>query len=488
MRHDADGARGRHLHESVVACLLICCAIHGGCASNTERQTESAHQASQPVSRTQGPEPEPQVAAARIEEALERIKYDYVDPVEDPQLVSGCKQGILQLVPTASIPEDPDTADGATSAMGQIANALAKAVDAVHQQGLPIVDDKLANACIEGMLKQLDGRSVFLDKDDFNELKVGGDPVGGVGIELGIDPNGAKIIAPIEGAPADRGDLRPGDTIIEIDSAPIAGLELKDVIKRLRGTPGTTVALTVARAGDPEPRMIKLMRAVIRIESVKYKVIAPGYAYIRVTQFQERTAEKMANAIKAMWEQSNGQIKGIILDLRNDPGGLLNAAVAVSAAFLQPEALVVYTDGRTQDSKMRLYASKEYYVRGADEDYLKKLPPLVKTLPMAVLVNGGSAAASEIVAGALQDHKRAGIVGVRTFGMGTVQTIFPLKGDTAMKLTTARTFRPSGQPISAAITPSFITDDAGAGSRVFGSSEHDQQLIQATRLLQQGAQ
>jgi carboxyl-terminal processing protease len=202
-----------------------------------------------------------------------------------------------------------------------------------------------------------------------------------------------------------------------------------------------------------------LVRDIIKIQSVKSKMIEPGYAYIRITQFQEQTGENLAQAIKNLFADNAGPMKGLILDLRNDPGGLLNGAVAVSAAFLPENALVVYTEGRSADAKMKLHANPEYYLRGPDDDYLKGLPSEAKTVPMITLVNGGSASASEIVAGALQDHKRSVVMGSQTFGKGSVQTILPLGNNTAIKLTTARYYTPNGQSIQAkGITPDILDE------------------------------
>jgi len=326
----------------------------------------------------------------------------------------------------------------------------------------PVDDKKLISEAINGMLSGLDPHSAYLDAEAFRELQVGTQgEFGGLGIEVGMEDGFVKVIAPIEDTPAYRAGLKPGDLIIKLDDTNVKGMTLNDAVKRMRGKPNTDITLTIIRKGDPKPKVVTLTRAVIQIQSVKSKVIEPGYAYIRVTQFQEHTPEKLAAAIDTMWKQSNGQMKGVILDLRNDPGGLLNAAVAVSAAFLPQNALVVYTDGRTEDSKMRLYASSEYYLRGSKEDYLKKLPPSVKTVPMVVLVNGGSASASEIVAGALQDHKRAIIMGTQTFGKGSVQTILPLGNNTAIKLTTARYYTPNGRSIQAkGILPDIPVEEA----------------------------
>jgi carboxyl-terminal processing protease len=233
-------------------------------------------------------------------------------------------------------------------------------------------------------------------------------------------------------------------------------------VKKMRGKPNTPITLTISRKGETAPIVVTLNRAVIRVQSVKSKVIEPGYGWVRVSQFQEATADHMAKAIETMFKQ--GQIRGLVLDLRNDPGGLLHGAVAISSAFLPAKSLVVSTDGRAEDAKKKFFASPDDYARGSrGEDVLKNLPAAVKTVPMVVLVNGGSASASEIVAGALQDHKRATVIGTQTFGKGSVQTIMPLGNSTAIKLTTARYFTPGGRSIQAkGITPDIIVDEPGA--------------------------
>jgi carboxyl-terminal processing protease len=229
----------------------------------------------------------------------------------------------------------------------------------------------------------------------------------------------------------------------------------------MRGKPNTDITLTISRRGEEKPIVVTLTRAVIKIQSVRSALMEPGYGYIRLTQFQEHTGESLAQAIQRVWKENNGSMRGLILDLRNDPGGLLNGAVAVSAAFLPANALVTYTDGRAPDSRMKLNASPEFYLRGAAQgDYLRGLPKEVKSVPLVVLINGGSASASEIVAGALQDHKRATIIGTQSFGKGSVQTILPLTNNTAIKLTTARYFTPNGRSIQAkGITPDIVVED-----------------------------
>jgi carboxyl-terminal processing protease len=241
-------------------------------------------------------------------------------------------------------------------------------------------------------------------------------------------------------------------------------MTLNDAVKRMRGKPNTQITLTIVRKGEAKPIVVTLTRAVIKIQSVKATLLEPGYAYFRVTQFQEYTGEYLVREVERLFKANQGPMKGIVLDLRNDPGGLLNGAVAVSAAFLPQGSLVVYTDGRTDDARMRLNANPEHYLRGRNkEDYIRKLPAEVKTVPMVVLVNGGSASASEIVAGALQDHQRAVIMGQNTFGKGSVQTILPLNNNTAIKLTTARYYTPGGRSIQAkGITPDILLDDGSA--------------------------
>jgi carboxyl-terminal processing protease len=312
------------------------------------------------------------------------------------------------------------------------------------------------------MLSGLDPHSSYLDAEAFKELQVGTQgEFGGLGIEVGMEDGFVKVISPIEDTPAYLAGIKSGDLIIKLDESSVKGMSLNDAVKRMRGKPNTSITLTVVRKGETKPLTFTLNRAVIKIQSVKAKLVEPGFGYFRVTQFQEHTAETLAKAIERVIKENNGPLRGLILDLRNDPGGLLNGAVAVSAMFLPQNSLVVYTDGRTDDSKMRLTASPENYLRGnLRDDYVRKLPPEVKTVPMVVLVNGGSASASEIVAGALQDHKRAIVLGTQTFGKGSVQTILPLGNNTAIKLTTARYYTPSGRSIQAkGITPDIVADD-----------------------------
>jgi carboxyl-terminal processing protease len=242
----------------------------------------------------------------------------------------------------------------------------------------------------------------------------------------------------------------------------VKGLALNDAVKRMRGKPQTKVVLTVARKGENRPFDVSLTREIIKVQSVRSKLIEPGYGYLRLTQFQEQSTVDLVKHLDRLYKP--GQLKGLVLDLRNDPGGLLSGAVGVSAAFLPAKSLVVYTDGRVDDSRHKYFAAPEDYARGSD-DVLKALPAGVKNVPIVVLVNGGSASASEIVAGALQDYKRATIMGTQTFGKGSVQTIIPLSETTAVKLTTARYYTPQGRSIQAkGITPDVVVEDSLQGS------------------------
>ena len=327
----------------------------------------------------------------------------------------------------------------------------------------PVEDKKLITEAISGMLSGLDPHSAYLDADAFKELQVGTQgEFGGLGIEVGVEDGFVKVVSPIEDTPAARAGVKAGDLIVKIDEKPTKGMPLGDAVKLMRGKPKTQVTLTISRKGEARPVIIPIVRDVIRVQSVKSKVIEPGYGWVRVTQFQEHTVENLVKHVDGLYKQ--GALKGLVLDLRNDPGGLLHGAVGVSAAFLAPMSLVTSTDGRTEDAKRKYLASPEDYLRGVRDDILQKLPPAIKTVPMVVLVNGGSASASEIVAGALQDHKRATIIGTQTFGKGSVQSILPLTNNTAIKLTTARYYTPSGRSIQAkGITPDFLVEETPEG-------------------------
>jgi carboxyl-terminal processing protease len=337
----------------------------------------------------------------------------------------------------------------------------------------PVEDKQLITHAISGMLANLDPHSAYLDAEAFKDLQVSTQgEFGGLGIEVGMEDGLVKVVAPIEDTPAWRAGIKSGDLIFKLDDTPVKGMTLNDAVKKMRGKPKTAIKLTVLRKGEAKPLEFSIERDKIKVQSVKSKTVEPGYGYLRVTQFQEETAPDLVKHIdklyKADADAKGSGLKGLVLDLRNDPGGLLHGAVGVSAAFLPANSVVVTTDGRVEDAKRRYVAAGEDYLRGAGrEDYLKKLPEAIKSVPMIVLVNGGSASASEIVAGALQDHKRAIVMGTQTFGKGSVQTIMPLSTKTAIKLTTARYYTPSGRSIQAkGITPDIIVEEtANGGSR-----------------------
>ncbi len=308
----------------------------------------------------------------------------------------------------------------------------------------PVEDSKLLEGAIRGMLTSLDPHSAYLDKDEYKALQAGtSGEFGGLGIEISIKKGFIKVIAPIDGTPAKRAGIQSGDLIIRIDDKPTKDLTLNEAIKLMRGKPGSIVTLTIVSDTEEEPFDIAITRAIIEVKSVKSRILEDQFGYVRITQFQSRTAERLLRHISRLRKKSDGELKGLILDLRDNPGGVLSAAVAVSDAFLN-KGLIVYTEGRVADSDMRFNTTPTDILKGR---------------PIVVLVNGGSASASEIVAGALQDHKRAVIMGSKTFGKGSVQTIQPINNGAALKLTTARYYTPSGRSIQAeGIEPDVLLD------------------------------
>ena len=329
----------------------------------------------------------------------------------------------------------------------------------------PVDEKKLITDAISGMVASLDPHSQYFDKKSFKEFREGttGRFVG-VGIEIAQEDGLVKVVSPIEGSPAFRAGLQPGDLITKIDDTVVKGLALNDAVKRMRGEPNTKVVLTIYRKDENRTFPVTITREEIKTVSVKGKVVEPGYAWIRLSQFQERTVDDFVRKMEGL-AKAEPNMKGLVLDLRNDPGGLLDAAVAISAAFLPEGTTVVSTNGQLAESKFTYKAAPEYYLRRPGNDPLRRLPASLKSVPLVVLVNEGSASASEIVAGALQDHKRATIMGSQTFGKGSVQTVRPLGPDTALKLTTARYYTPSGRSIQArGIVPDVLVDESEEGN------------------------
>jgi carboxyl-terminal processing protease len=345
----------------------------------------------------------------------------------------------------------------------------------------PVEERKLITQAIAGMVDALDPHSGYLDRKAYQELREGTEgKFVGLGIEIGQSDEGyIKIVAPIEGAPAARAGILAGDLITHIDGAAVKGMALDDAIKRMRGEPHTKVVLAVLRKASPLE--FTVVRDEIVQKSVKGKIVAPGYAWVRIAQFQAPTVDDLATTLATL-ARTEPDLKGLVLDLRNDPGGLLQGAIGVAAAFLPKDAEIVSTNGQLAESKARFYGTPDDYLLSRGSDPLDKVPDLYKKLPMVVLVNTGSASASEIVAGALQDHHRATIVGSRTFGKGSVQTIRSLGADTAVKLTTARYYTPSGRSIQArGILPDVPVDenaeDDGLNSLRMHEADLDHHLI-----------
>ncbi|MGH8502983.1 MAG: S41 family peptidase [Gammaproteobacteria bacterium] len=295
-------------------------------------------------------------------------------------------------------------------------------------------DKKLLESAIRGMLAGLDPHSAYLNEEEFRELQIGTTgEFGGLGIEVGMEDGFVKVISPIDDTPAQRAGVKAGDLIIRLDDKPVKGMSLNDAVGLMRGKKGTEITLTIIRDGVDKPLVIPITRDIIRVKSVKSRMLEPGFGYVRITNFQAKTTDSLIAAVEELAEQHEGQLNGLVLDLRNNPGGVLTGAVGVSDAFLD-NGLIVYTEGRSEDSALRYSATSGDVLEGA---------------PMVVLINGGSASASEIVAGAMQDHERAIIMGGKSFGKGSVQTILPLGTDAALKLTTARYYTPSGRSIQA---------------------------------------
>ena len=329
----------------------------------------------------------------------------------------------------------------------------------------PVDEKKLIGDAIGGMVAGLDPHSQYFDKKTFKEFREA--TTGrfiGIGIEMSMEDGLVKVNTPIEGSPAFRAGLKSGDLITKVDDTFVKGLTVDQAVKRMRGEPNTKVQLTVFRKTESRSFPVTIVREEIRVQSVRSKVLEPGYAWLRVSQFQDRTVDDFAKKLEEIYKQEPN-LKGLVLDLRNDPGGLLEGAVAISAAFLPSDVVVVSTNGQITDSKQTFRAAPTDYLRRGGSDPLRKLPDAIKRVPLIVLVNEGSASASEIVAGALQDHKRATIMGAQTFGKGSVQTVRQLGPDTALKITTARYYTPSGASIQAkGIVPDLMIDETAEGN------------------------
>lgn len=311
-------------------------------------------------------------------------------------------------------------------------------------------DEKLLEGAIRGMLASLDPHSSYLSQDEFKELQIGTTgEFGGLGIEVGMENGFVRVISPIEDTPADKAGVKAGDVIIKLDDTQVKGLTLNEAVKLMRGKRGSKILLTIVREGEAKPLEISVTRDVIRVKSVRSRMLEPGYGYIRISSFQSKTTRNVIAAVEKLLKTSDQNLSGLILDLRNNPGGVLTGAVGVSDIFLDDGELIVFTKGRVEDAELNYSASTNDTLNDA---------------PVVVLINEGSASASEIVAGALQDHQRAVIMGQKSFGKGSVQTILPLKENAALKLTTARYYTPSGKSIqSEGIVPDIVVEELHGG-------------------------
>ncbi|MBP6345688.1 MAG: S41 family peptidase [Neisseriaceae bacterium] len=323
-------------------------------------------------------------------------------------------------------------------------------------------DSKLIEDAIKGMASSLDPHSEYMDTKGYLDLQENtSGEFGGLGLEVGAENGLVRVISPIEGAPAEKAGIKSGDLIVKIDDTNVQGLSLSEAVKLMRGKPGTKIKLTLSRTDYQQPLVIELTRAIIKTQSVRSKLLESGYGYVRIAQFQDPTTANLVAALNSLRTENKGPLKGLVLDLRDDPGGILNGAVGVSAVFLPQDALVVSTKGRGEEVKMTLKARpQDYLSQASQKDPLVGLPAEAKDMPIVVLTNSGTASASEIVAGALQDHKRAVIVGTQSFGKGSVQTVLPLSNGGGLKITTALYYTPNNHSIQArGIVPDVLVKD-----------------------------
>lgn len=305
-------------------------------------------------------------------------------------------------------------------------------------------DADLLESAIKGLLEGLDPHSSYLDEEAYLALQEGTTgQFGGLGIEVGMEDGFIKVISPIDDTPAQQAGIQAGDLIIRLDDTPVKGLSLSEAVSRMRGEPGTDITLTIVREGEEKPLKIAITRDLIKVRSVRFRTLAPGFGYLRISHFQIHTAEDARVALQKLKEDNDNELQGLVIDLRNNPGGTLSGAVGVSDLFLN-KGLIVYTKGRIEDSNLSFHAKPADMLNGA---------------PIVALVNAGSASASEIVAGALQDHQRGVVMGQRTFGKGSVQSVLTISNNAALKLTTALYYTPSGRSIQAeGIEPDIVID------------------------------
>jgi carboxyl-terminal processing protease len=388
----------------------------------------------------------PEATVRQVLEAITAIERNYIERSDRQVLVDACLQALST--------RDTEPESRARVAAGNLKDLAAKFGRLAPQDA-----EAAADACILAMVATLDRHSTYLTQAEFREIKPGSDPVGGIGLELAPTADGVSVVAPFEGGPAACAGIARGDFIMAVNDVDLRGRSLKEISSLLRGAPGSSLTVTVQRIGRSEPLRFDVKREVIRMQSVHGRLLGPGIAYLALSQFQETTPGRLAAVMSNLRQQNAAALSGIILDLRWSTGGLLNTAVAVSAAFLPRGELVADMRGRTEENTRRLYAEPSYFVRAGSSDPFAALPLEVKSVPLVVLVGPVTSAGAEIVASALQDHKRAVVVGARSSGKGTIETILPLPLNTALRLTTARVFRPSGKLVDGnGVEPDIVVE------------------------------
>ncbi len=384
----------------------------------------------------------------RIADVMGIVRREYVDALEEAVLADRCIKGMDGFL-GARKPEPPAPVPGARPAerIGEYWRQVTQEDPEEHRA--------LGEACLRGMVNDLDRRTFYMGREEFRELQVGAGPLGGIGLELEVRDGVLTVVDAIEGTPAERMGLRRGDRLVTVDGKPTAGLKLEEAVRLMRGKTGSTIVLGVERDGA-KPMRVEGVRQVIRIQSVRTRQLEGGVLYVRISQLQEATLESFHRELAAGYAAAGASFRGIVLDLSGNPGGLFHTSIGVAAVFLPETVAVVETRGRNDTSNKRHMARPADYQRGYRETSTdpKRLAEGLRNAPLVVLVDRRTAAGSEIVAAALQDHKRAQVIGEKTFGLGTVQTIIPLGGSDALRLTTARFYRPEGQAIEErAVTP-----------------------------------
>jgi carboxyl-terminal processing protease len=421
------------------------------------------------------------VEQKQIAEVINKLKLDYVMPVADRDLLEGCRYGAEAYARTLSKPLLPMMQ---SPYLENLRDQIASLLSGIQQQHPEINQKHLAHACLQAMVARVDKEGAFIGGTESDQLQGTGVRLGGVGIEVGIADGVPLIMRSIENSPAEKAGVARGDVLVRIDEVPTQGLGLDEIARLLRGKLGSTVILTVLRKGAAGPLRVNITRDIVRLPSVRSRIVAPQYLYIRISSMQDATLALLVEAVTAAYRNYAGEPRGIVLDLRGNGGGLLNAAIGVASAFVPAGVLIAETKGRAKSSFSRFYASPEYYFRGGKSDPLSGLPPAVKKTPMIVMVDERTASGAEIVAAALQDHGRAHVLGVKTLGYGMTQTIFPMEGGSTLKLTTASFYRPAGAPIHlTGITPDVMLETSGrTPATSFGYAE-DGELGQAVGIL-----